>query len=190
MKKLILVITWTVVLTTNIFASDEPTREEWRNMSRSERKAYKEKVAEKEHAQTKELLESQAWVLEATQLQDRYGETYIIESTLNFVGINKEEASVQLGTSHDVGYNGVGGITLDGRVLSYEISEGNRKNSGFSVTMNLMGSSMGSTTIMMHVSGSGSARATVTTIEGDRVTYSGDIVPLNESRVYKGTTTY
>lgn len=190
MKKVTIILAVLIGMAANVMADGEPTREEWRNMSREERKAYREKKTAEDHAVTGAILETKAWVLEAHTLQDRYGETYNISSTLNFIGIEEDKVTVQLGSTHEIGYNGVGGITLDSRVSQYEIIEGKRKNSGYTVTLSLMNSLMGSSRIVIHVSPDGTASATLTTMEGERVTYNGKIVHLSQSTVYKGTTIY
>lgn len=190
MKKVTIILAAIIGLSMNLFADNEPTREEWRNMSREERKAYREKKLAENHAITGAILQSKAWVLEANTLQDRYGETYQISSTLNFIGIAEENVTVQLGSNYDIGYNGVGGVTVDSRVSDYEVIEGKRKNSGYTVTLSLMSAVMGSSRIVIHVSPEGTASATLTTMEGDRITYNGSIVHLSQSIVYKGTTLY
>ncbi len=190
MKTMMITLAALMLTAGNLFADGEPTREEWRKMSRDERRAYKEKVLSEKHASTKDILESKTWVLEADRLQDRNGETYIMQPSLNFVGVDQEHATLQLGSPQEVGYNGVGGITLDGKVLSYELNEGKRTNSGFYIVLSVQGAAMGSSTVLVNVSSDGNATATVTTLEGDRLTYLGTIVALDESRVYKGNTLF
>ena len=44
-----------------------------------------------------QLLTSRAWVLEAHQIQGKYGESAIIEPNLNFVGVAGETSTVPVG---------------------------------------------------------------------------------------------
>ena len=97
-----------------------------KKMSKQERKEYRQKIAKANQIQMMQLLTSNAWVLEAHQIQDRYGETAILEPTLNFVGVSGENSTVQLGSSGEIGRNGVGGITVEGKVHSYKLKEGNK----------------------------------------------------------------
>lgn len=159
--------------------------------SRAELRKEKKEQREKEMILNKEIamfvLESRQWVLEADALQDRYGETFIIESNLNFVGVNKEEATVQLGVSDEMGLNGVGGITLDGKIGKYELNPGKKPNSGITLNLSVSGAVMGHVTINFSISADGNATATVNGMDGARLTYRGRIVPLAESTVYKGS---
>lgn len=175
MKKVTIILAVLIGMAANVMADGESTREDWRNMSREERKAYREKKLAEDHAITGAILEGKAWVLEAHTLQDLYGESYTISPNINFIGIEDDQLTVQLGPHHDVGYNGVGGITLDSRVSSYEISEGKRKNSGYTITLSLMNSLMGSSRIVVNVSPDDTASATLTTMEGERITYGAEL---------------
>ena len=101
MKKLALVIV-AFALSFHLFAQ-EISKEEWRNMSKQERKEHKLQLATAQQLQIMQLLTSKAWVLEAYQIQDKYGESAIIEPSLNFVGVAGENATAQLGSSGHTG---------------------------------------------------------------------------------------
>ncbi len=187
MKKFIITMLAVLVYIVNLNAQDI-SKEEWKKMSRKERKEYRMKIAEQENAYTMQLLNSKQWVLEAHQLQDRYGQVYNILSSLNFVGVDQEFGAIQLGSNDGIGLNGVGGITLEGNVRKYELKEG--KNGGASLRIEILGSSAGHMSMSLHISSSGSASALVTDNFGNRLTYRGTIVSLAESSVFKGFTTY
>jgi len=189
MKKSIITIILTAVISFNLFANDI-SREEWRNMSSKERKEYKDKMLSEGKANMLQILSSQAWVLEAHTLQDRTGESYILNPTINFVGVAGENSTIQLGDDGEIGFNGVGGITLDGKVQKHEINEGKKANSPISVKLHISGNSSGFVTMMVTVSADGNASAMVTDIQGNRLTYKGQIKALGESTVFKGSTNY
>lgn len=189
MKKSVITLILTVVLGFNLFSQDI-SKEEWKKMSPKERKGYKEKVLIENRTRTLQILSSQAWVLEANTLQDRYGETYILNPSLNFVGVAGDKSTIQLGENGEIGLNGVGGITLDGNVQKYELTEGKKTNSPMSINLQVVGSSSGFVSILVNVSPDGSASATVTDVQGNRLTYRGQIKALGESTVYKGITNY
>ena len=188
MKKLALLMI-VFVMSLSSFAQ-EISKEEWRKMSREERKAYKQKVLLENHQKTMEVLTSRAWVLEAHQIQDRYGESAMIEPNLNFVGVAGEHSSVQLGSSGDIGWNGVGGITVDGNVRKYELKEGKKPGSGAHVRISVMGAAAGHIDMSILISADGNATATLSDNTGDKLIYRGKIVPLAESIVYKGQTLF
>ena len=185
MKKLLLIIV-TFALSFQLFAQEEISREEWRKMSRQERKEYKQKVAEEKQQVMMQVLTSRAWVLESYQLQDKYGESAPVEPSINFIGIAGDLSTVQLGSSGDIGWNGVGGITVEGEVRSYDLKEGKKAGSGAHIRMEVSGASSGHISVAIHISADGTAAATISDNMGDRLTYRGRIVPLAESTVYKG----
>ena len=166
--------------------AQEISKEAWRNMSRQERKEYKQKIAEVNQQHIMQLLTFRAWVLEANTIQDKYGESAIIEPTLNFVGVAGKDATAQLGSSGDIGWNGVGGITVEGSVRQYELKEGNKPGSGAYLRIEISGASSGHLSMSINISADGTATATLSDNFGDRLTYRGRIVALGESTVYKG----
>lgn len=171
-------------------AAQEISKEEWKKMSPKERKEYKQKILIDSKQKTLVALNSRAWVLEANTVQDHYGESYIIEPSLNFVGVAGENSTLQLGESGAIGINGVGGITLDGKVKKHDIDEGKKATSPMSVRLEVSGASSGFVSILVNVSPDGNASATVTDMYGNRLTYRGQIKALGESRVFKGMTNY
>ena len=189
MKKIVLTIIAALALGFAVSAQ-EVSNEEWRNMSRKERKEYKLQEAIKKQEATMALLNSKQWVLEAIQLQLKSGETFMLEPNLNFVGVQNEVSTVQLGSSGDIGLNGVGGITIDGNVRKYDLKENKKPGTGAYLRIEVMGASAGHVTISIRISPDGTADATLTNNFGDRLTYRGRIMSIAESSAYKGTVTY
>lgn len=136
----------------------------------------------------KESVENRTWVLEANRLQGRRGSVINVSSVLNFVKIEGEVAVIQLGSASGIGANGVGGITFEGRVTKYDC-EWNEKNDRFVIDIQ-MSSSMASFTIRMNVDATGQmAAAEISTNGPGRLSYLGQVVPLSDGNVYKGTST-
>lgn len=161
-----------------------------KSMPRKERKEYREKIAIAQKERILRTINDRKWVLEANALQVRSGETFQLEPTLNFVGVEDENASIQLGSSFMIGANGVGGITLDGKIRKYDISEGKKPTSSVTVSINVVGASIGNVDILLSVSPNGSASATIQDNFGARLTYRGYFKTLAESKIFKGMTTY
>jgi hypothetical protein len=165
-----------------------------KNLSKEEKKALRKAKKEEEKRKLEENLvkfeeyaEMKAWVVEAHTVFDKQGLSYQMDPTINFVGVSNEETTVQLSFNGIVGWNGIGGVTLDGKVGKYEFS---RDKNTVSIQMTAMGSSIGNVDIFLSVSGGGNGRATVTGNWGERITFQGKFVSLAESNVFKGTTTY
>ncbi len=183
MKRIVSILLLLCIVATYSTAQEKKSRAELRKEKKEQRE--KEMAVKKE--QMIALLETRQWILEANTLQDRSGQSYIIESNLNFVGVVKEKATVQLGVSDQMGLNGVGGITLDGTISKYEMNPGKKANSGITLEINVSGAVMGFVTINFSIGADGGASATVTGMNGERLTYRGDIKSLAESTVFKGS---
>ncbi len=146
-------------------------------------KAKKEAKAEKDYQLTKQMLENKNFVLESDFLQDRYGNRVFVNSTINFVAVDSAEAVIQIGSNYRMGYNGVGGITAKGRITNWELKEDKRHN--FTLSMNVM-TSIGMYDLHFSISSSGRATARLTGLRPGQLTFDGDLVPIEESRVYEG----
>ena len=189
MKKLASILFLSLVIGLPVFAQNADTVD-MKSMSKKERKEYKEKVAIEQKKLIVLLLNSRSWVLEATSLQVRSGDTFQLQPSINFVGLSQEKAVVQLGSSFILGDNGVGGITLEGKPSKYIVNEGKKPTSPVTLNMIVSGNSIGTADIYMTINASGVATANVTSMQGDRLKYRGNFKSLAESRVFKGTTTY
>ena len=123
------------------------------------KKRIQAKNVDRKQTENISALNSRAWVLEAITVQDHYGESYIIEPSLNFVGVAGENSTLQLGESGAIGINGVGGITLDGKVKKHGIDEGKKATSPMSVRLEVSAASSGFVSILVNVSPDGNANA-------------------------------
>jgi hypothetical protein len=126
-----------------------------------------------------------AFVLEADMLFDRYGQSFQVQSTINFVLIDEQFGVFQIGNPFHLSRNGVGGVTYEGSVNSYKKSKNEKKGTYF-ISYTLQ-TTMGSFDISIDILASGKADATVRGNFGGSIRYSGRIVGLRESRVFKGT---
>jgi len=159
-----------------------------KELTREQKKAQKEAANLAQFKETEKLLNSQSYVLEAKFLSGRSGTRFFVPSSLNFISIDTTSIIIQIGSNTRLGYNGVGGVTITGKIHYYKV-EANEKRKTFYVRMSMMGST-GSYDIFMNVNLSGSATATVTGLYPGSVIYDGDLVPLKEARIYKGRSSY
>ena len=159
--------------------------QEAKKLSKSERKEQKQKEAEEQKKIILELLRNKTWVIEAHTVLDRYNNSFQLNPSINFVGVKGDEGAIQLGFNGLIGWNGVGGITIDGKVTKYELNEGKEKQ-GPTLNIRFQGRGLGSANISVSVNASGQATARVSGDFGDRITFSGMFVSLENSTVYKG----
>jgi len=154
-------------------------------LTKEEKKAKREAEFKAAKETNLAIVQTQRWVLESGILYDRSGQSFILNSTLNFVMLDGDQTTIQLDLNALSGWNGVGGITFGGRVTKYEINEG-KDNKPFSVKIRSQGAMQGSVDLDLSVSSAENVRCNVRGTQGDRLTFSGRLVPLDESVVYKG----
>lgn len=154
-------------------------------LSKKEKKELKKQQQIAQNKAILEILYSKKWVIEAHTVFDRYSQSYQINPSINFVGVKDGEGALQLGFDGLIGWNGVGGVTVDGTVTKYEIKEGKEKSNP-TINLRFQGRGVGSATINVTVNSSGQATAKVNGDFGERITFSGIIKSLDESVVYKG----
>ena len=134
------------------------------------------------------ILESKSFALEANTVFSKKGRAFNMNPTLNFISLQNGEGTLQLSFNQIVGWNGVGGITLEGKVRNYSVIKGDETKMP-SVKFDMNGTT-GWSTVYITVNSVGSARATVDGAFGDRITFAGPLVPSSKSSIYKGATTY
>lgn len=159
--------------------------QEQKKLSRKEKKELKKQQQREQKQALMDLIYSKKWVIEAHTVFDRYNQSYQLNPSINFVGVKDDEGALQLGFDGLIGWNGVGGVTVDGQVTKYEIKEG-KENSSPTVNLRFQGRGVGAAMINVSIDTSGQATARVNGDFGDRITFSGIIRSLEESSVYKG----
>lgn len=130
-------------------------------------------------------IEEREFVFEANMLLFRSGGTARVFSNLNFVSLKGDHATIQVAPYDAGGPNGVGGVTVEGRVTNMEVKTDRRGNTD--VTMNVMGRAVFATVNMTLPKGSSNASVTVIpNLNSNRLTLYGSVVPAGKSRVFKG----
>lgn len=168
-----------------IYGFSSSLAQEQKKLSKKEKKELKARQLEEQKQAIVDLLESKSWVIEAHTVYDRYNQSYQLNPTINFVGVKNDEGALQLGFNGLIGWNGVGGVTIDGKVTRYEVKD-EKKDKTPTVVLRFQGRGIGSATINVAVNTSGQATARVSGDFGERISFSGLIKSLEESVVYKG----
>ena len=164
-------------------------RKEQRQWEMEQRKLEKEKLKEQAAEITKVMVDSQRFVLEANQLGNRYGVRATVSPNINFIMVNSNAVTLQLGSAFAIGYNGVGGQTLDGRVTRYEVKRTGRDDKNYNINMTVM-TSASIYDIFLTITEEGNADARIRSNWSGELSYYGKLVPLGLSKVYKGQPTY
>ncbi|NJN28335.1 MAG: DUF4251 domain-containing protein [Cyclobacteriaceae bacterium] len=181
MKKLILSIAMLGILVPGFGQNNSMD-----TLTRKERKELRKQQSIENKKVLEKSLANRTWVLEAHTVSDRYGNTVQTSPSTNFILVDGEQAVIQLAFPHFIGYNGLGGITFDDQLGNYQIKPGKKENSGINLSMDVHGVNIGNASVMLSTSADGNARATVSGPWGWRITYSGNLVPLEESSIFTG----
>jgi hypothetical protein len=185
MRTLLLTIA-TILLVTGIQAQDVKKD----SLSRKEIRALKKQKRDAElkiiYDSLSQILENKQFVLEADFLNNFKGRRINVVSSLNFIEVDTSYSVIQIGSNRGIGYNGVGGITAEGRITYWKMEKDDKKKS-IQVKMNVM-TNIGIYDVFMDISAYGNASAIVSGMRPGRLEYEGRIVSLYESSVFKGHT--
>ncbi|MDW7692594.1 DUF4251 domain-containing protein [Flammeovirgaceae bacterium SG7u.111] len=182
MKKLTLFLVVTLLSSAALLAQEN------KKLSKKERKALREQKTIENKKLKMDIINSKKFVIEAHTVYGSRGMSYQMSPTTNFVMLNEDKSVIQLSFMGIVGWNGVGGITLEGNTSRWEVIEG-KPNQSITVRLRTSGST-GSATMSLTIPAEGTVRAFISGDFGDKITFAGELVPLSESRVFQGQTTY
>jgi hypothetical protein len=133
------------------------------------------------------LLNAKSFVLEADFLRNKYGVRVPVMSGLNFIKVDKSNGVLQTGSNDNMGYNGVGGVTAEGRIGIWEIKKYPKKLS-YTLRFSLL-TQIGHYDVFMTISSDNNASATITGLWPGQLTWEGHLETIYNSRVFKGQNT-
>lgn len=160
---------------------------------RAERKAQRdaEKAREKReearaYADAVQAINNRKFVLEADRITFKRGRSAFVTSNTNFVLLNGEKASVQVAFNGPyAGPNGIGGITVDGRVG--EVKTATDKKGNVICSFSVMGVGISAQVSIRLTHDTNNASVTINpNFNSNRLSLDGKVIPLSESSVYKG----
>lgn len=149
------------------------------------RKEIRRAKMDADYQKTKQMLTSKHFVLEADWLSSQTGPKVPVTANLNFILVDSVEAVIQTGNNFSTGLNGLGGTTATGSINSYELRFNDSKRS-LSLKMEVS-TSIGHYTIFANITPSGNTTATLGGMRAGKLIYYGQLVPLEASFAYKGS---
>jgi hypothetical protein len=171
-------------LSGGLFAQDKMnTRETKKEISQRKKEEKKAKI-DSIYRYTDTLLTGRRFVLEAQFLRNNVGARVNVISTLNFISIDSLSGVIQVGSMQRFGYNGVGGVTVQGRVINWKLEKDN-KAKNFFLTTTIQGN-VDIYDINMTIDYTGYAIATLNGINTGKLIYEGNLVSLESTSVFKG----
>ncbi|MBQ5896494.1 MAG: DUF4251 domain-containing protein [Bacteroidaceae bacterium] len=195
----------TLVLLLFTFAVGETIAQD-KKMSRKEKEAawraerLRKRAAEErleihndsiQYLQAISALKSGSWALEASNVSFNNGTTNFVTESTNFISVNNGTATVQTALNNSNAYspNGLGGITLTGRIGNIEMSIDRYGNVYYN--FGIFGSEISATVSVMLSAGSNRATATVDpNFSSLNMTMSGNIYSYNNAGIIEGITGY
>lgn len=134
---------------------------------------------------------SGSWALEASNVTFDNGVTRFVTESTNFVSVNNGEGMVQtaFNNSNINSPNGLGGITLEGRVSGEEITTD--KEGNIYLNYSIQGSDISATVSVVITAYTNQATATVNpNFSSRQMTLSGYIYPYDNAGIIEGTSGY
>jgi hypothetical protein len=173
-------------LSTGVVAQNQQTVKETKEEASQRKKEEKKAKIEKLFNQTDSLLEGKRFVLEAQFLKNNSGNRFPVTSNLNFISVDSLTAVLQVGSPQRVGYNGVGGVTVQGRLFNWKLEKDNKRKN-FYLTMTIQGN-IDIYDVSMSIDYEGYATATLNGINSGKLTFEGNLVSEDKTSVFKGMT--
>lgn len=153
-------------------------------LTREEKKAVKKARMEVNFHLMDSLVNSRQFVLEAEYLQDRQGNRFPVNSNLNFIMLDGESGVLQTGSDVAVGSNGIGGVTAEGTVNSWEMEKDTARYI-FTIRFGLL-TDLGFYNILLRISTGNNATADITGVGGEKLIWGGYLKTLESSLTFKG----
>ena len=126
-------------------------------------------------------IDSMDFVFEANMLVFKRGGTARVYSKLNFISVKGDQALIQVSpVDSGGGPNGVGGVTVDGRIINVERRVDKRGNTTLSINV--------SVTFTIPKGGNNTSVRISPTLNSNTITLYGEIVPRDQSNIFKGIT--
>lgn len=166
------------------------TKKEERAAKRAARRAIEAQMDSVAFLKAVNALKEGAFVLEATNVTFPNGLVRFVSSNTNYVQMDNGEGVVQTAFSnfaYNPGPNGLGGVTVEGRISSPTLKED--KDGNVYYTYSIQGVAISATVSISLTAGTNNASAQISpNFNGNNMTMTGSLLPLAESDVFQGTT--
>ena len=201
MKKIAIILS-AILLVWSLFS----LAQENKKMTKKEREAawraerLKKRAAEKarearedsiEFVQAVQALQSGSWALEASSVTFNNGYTQYVTPSINYISINEGTGVVQTAFDNTNAYspNGLGGVTLEGRITDSEITRDSDGNIYYNYV--IQGSNISATIQVALTANTNNATAYISpNFSGRNIYMEGEIYPYSTAGVFEGTPDY
>ncbi len=156
---------------------------------RLEKRAVNDENRKKSLAASLKMVSSREFVITVNRMYDRHNNFFLLDPVVNFLRVDKEEATIQLSLIGLAGWNGVGGITLKGKLDNYKVFEPTERGV-INVNMQIRTASAGFPAAYISIYSDGMARMELTNNSGDSFYVLGRIFDPNEIFTIQGSPSY
>lgn len=193
MKKFIVLVALFVASTLGASVHAQVSTSDTRDNPKAQREAERSRQKAKAEAQEAALyaaavqaLKENRFVVEVDRVVFKYGDVAYVNTNTNFILVDEDEGSVQVAFNTPYsGPNGIGGVTVDGRVSGIKLKES--KKGKINYNFSVQGTGISAQIFLTLSAGSNQATVTITPNFNSRtLTLYGEIVPLEQSSVFKG----
>ena len=158
-----------------------------KKLSKQERKAMQARIDSLMNLKAQSAINDTAFVIEADQVTFKRGYTVHVTSSTNFVAFCGNSAVVQVAFNVPwPGFNGLGGITVEGSVSGYKKTTDKKGNVYIQANVNGVGISAQVFITLWH-SGKQGTVTVQQNFRSGKITLDGDLIPLEESNIFQGT---
>ena len=179
MKKIILLVFVTLFCCVG-YSQAQTTKK----MTRQEKKEAQKAMEQALFEEARQAIENKAFTLEADRVIFKRGRNAFVSSDTNFVMVDGDKSSVQVAFNIPAsGPNGLGGATVDSNVSGYKIKTD--KKGSIYLTMSVMGVGI-SAQVSITLWKQQCHRRYTPDFNSNRLTLSGEILPLDKSNIFKG----
>lgn len=170
------------------FAATAQSNTQDKKLSKKERKLMEARIDSAFNAEAIQAINDTAFTIEADQVMFKRGYTAHVTASTNFVAVRGDNAIVQVAFNVPVsGFNGLGGITVEGSISRYEVNK-DKKGNVF-VRMGVMGKGISAQLFISLWKGANKATVSIQpNFNSNKLTLSGMMWKPERSNVFKGTT--
>lgn len=170
------------------FAATAQSNTQDKKLSKKERKLMEARIDSAFNAEAIQAINDTAFTIEADQVMFKRGYTAHVTASTNFVAVRSDNAIVQVAFNVPVsGFNGLGGITVEGSISRYEVNK-DKKGNVF-VRMGVMGKGISAQLFISLWKGANKATVSIQpNFNSNKLTLSGMMWKPERSNVFKGTT--
>jgi len=172
------------LLSIGLFCISQPGFSQDKKLDRQERKEARKAEIAANFDTLNAMLESRNFVLKANNLESKYGDVVQVSSNTNFILVHSSSGILQTAFNSMNGNNGLGGVTAEGEVGSWELFK-NQKNMTFTVKFSLV-TNIGIYDVLMTVNSDKKAHAEVSGLTPGRLIYNGYLASVSDSGIFKG----